>query len=256
MAAVAARQAAPAIPLLRRLPEVLGAATVLTQIAYPLFSGTARNVLTMVVVSLFFAASVGHALVWRGARSALWLVAVTAGGGLAVEAVGQATGVPFGSYAYSDTLPPKLAGVPWVIPLAWTMMAYPALIVGRRISRGPLLGPTVAAAALAAWDLYLDPQMVAAGHWSWEPSRWALLDIPLTNFAGWFAAALLMMAVLWRRVDDRPADDRLPTALYLWTWAGSLVAHALFLGLPGSALVGGVGMGAVVIAFLFALRRA
>jgi uncharacterized membrane protein len=255
MATVAARAAAPGIPALRRLPEVLGLATVGAQIAYPLFSGSARHVLTMVIVTLFFAASVGHALVWRGARFAWWLVAVTAGGGLAVEALGHATGVPFGSYAYQDTLPPKLLGVPWVIPLAWTMMAYPALVVARRITSGRVAGPVAAAAALAAWDLYLDPQMVAAGHWTWEPSGWALLGIPLTNYAGWFAAALLMMAVLWTRVGDRPADDRLPTALYLWTWAGSLVAHALFLGLPWSALVGGVGMGAVVAAFVLALRR-
>ena len=60
-----------------------------------------------------------------------------------------------------------MAGVPLIVPLAWTMMAYPALLVGRRIGAPVLAG----AAALASWDLFLDPQMVAAGHWHFTGGR-------------------------------------------------------------------------------------
>jgi putative membrane protein len=260
----------PTLPetALRRVPVALAGATVLAQVAYPLVPGAAQHELTMVIVTLFAATSVSHALVWRGARWAARLLAVTALGGLVVESVGVALDVPFGAYAYTDTLRPQLFGVPWVIPLAWTMMAYPALVVARRIvgpSPAAVAGPLTAAAALATWDLFLDPQMIAAGHWVWEEAAVvpSFLGVPLTNFAGWFATALVMAAALWPtltpptgRGDGGPGDaDRLPIAMYLWTWGGSVVAHAVFLGLPASALAGGVGMGAVVALLLRALRR-
>ncbi|MGI8576237.1 MAG: carotenoid biosynthesis protein [Egibacteraceae bacterium] len=242
---------------LRALPGLgvaagLTAATVLAQIAYPLTpTGAPRDRLTVITVVLFFLASVAHAWVVRGVTFALGLVAVTAGGGLLVEAVGVATGAPFGSYAYADSLGWHLFGVPVVIPLAWTMMAYPALLVGRRIAGGRWWGPLVAGWALASWDLFLDPQMVAAGHWRWAPSSPALLGVPLSNFAAWALIASVMMALLWRagRRDERVAD-RLPLGLYLWTYASSVLAHAAFFNLPGSALVGGLGMGAIVLALV------
>jgi putative membrane protein len=252
----------------RALPVVLAAATVCSQIVYPLVQGSARDTVTVVSVVLFFAASISHAAVWRGWRFAAALVAVTAGGGLLVEAAGVATGVPFGAYAYSDSLGAKVLGVPVVIPLAWTMMGYPALLVGARIGQGRQWTPLTAGAALASWDLFLDPQMVDAGHWAWRGgSGPELLGIPASNFISWFVIATAMMAVLvhvpagacWVVDDDQLAAvrvaDRVPFALYLWTYASSVLAHAAFFGLPGSAVVGGVGMGIVVALFLRASRR-
>lgn len=236
------------------LPAVLAVALVACQIAYPHVQGAARNGLTVATVVAFFAASVSHAAIARGVRFACALVVVTAGGGLLVEAVGVATGVPFGAYRYGDTLGAALLGVPLVVPLAWTMMGYPALVVGRRISRSRWGATVAGAAALASWDLFLDPQMVAAGHWTWAPTSGpALAGVPVANFAGWFVVALLMMAVL---VPLAPAaDDRVPLALYLWTYASSVLAHALFFGLAASAAAGGVGMGVVVVLLLRSLRR-
>lgn len=248
----------PASRPARALPVALAAATILAQIAYPLVSGTARDRLTIVTVVLFFAASTSHAAVWRGPRFAGALVGVAAGGGLLVEAFGVATGLPFGAYAYADSLGPKVAGVPVVIPLAWAMMAYPALLVGGRIAPSPRWVALCAGAALATWDLFLDPQMVDAGHWVWTGgSGPTLLEVPLLNFLAWFLVATAMMAALARVPSRRepPADDRVPFALYLWTYASSVLAHAAFFGLPGSALLGGIGMGAVVALFILRSRR-
>ena len=36
-------------------------------------------------------------------------------------------------------------------------------------------------------------------------------------------------------------------ALYLWTYYSSVLAHAVFLDLPASALWGGIAMGAVAV---------
>ena len=132
---VVRHHARPAGPPLPAVPVALAAAAVLTQVAYPLLDGTALRAATMLGVVLFAAASVGHAAAAYGARAA---VAVVVGRRRApaslAEAVGVATGVPFGRYAYSGTLGPQVLGVPLLVPLAWTMMAYPALLLGRRLA--------------------------------------------------------------------------------------------------------------------------
>jgi putative membrane protein len=51
------------------------------------------------------------------------------------------------------------------------------------------------AAALTAWDLFLDPQMVGEGYWRWL-RRGAYRGIPLGNFVGWFVTSLGVMTVL------------------------------------------------------------
>lgn len=241
-------------PAAASVPVALALAAVALQIAYPLVSGGVRDALTVVTVVVFAAAGVTHAAVHRGGAFAARLVAVTTAVGLVAELVGVRTGFPFGSYTYTDTLGPSLGGVPVVIPLAWLMMAYPAAVVGRHIARttpGAVVGATL---ALAAWDLYLDPQMVAAGHWVWDQPGPALLGIPLVNHLGWLLTALAIQALL---VPGLPSsdDDRVPIGLYVWTWFGSAVAHALWLGLPGSAVSGGLAMGAVVAALALSRRR-
>jgi putative membrane protein len=230
-AEVAARTAHP---LARRVPVVLAAATVLAQIAYPLVSGEPRDRLTIATVVLFFLASTSHALVHRGAAWTAGMVGLTGGLGLLAEAVGTRTGIPFGAYDYADSLGATVLGVPVVVPLAWTMMGYPCLLVGRRLATTRLGEVVVGAAALAAWDLFLDPQMVEAGHWTWTDVQLALPgspDVPVSNHLGWVVVATLMMAAL-SLLPRTAADDRVPAALFAWTYLSSVLAFAVFFGRP------------------------
>ncbi|WP_089157244.1 carotenoid biosynthesis protein [Micromonospora sp. NBS 11-29] len=260
------------------LPWALLAVLVLAQICYPLTGGATRAGLTVATVVLGWLLSVGHALLTRGPRAALALVAVATGGGFAVEALGVATGFPFGSYDYSGELGPKLAGVPLVIPLAWTWMAWPAWLTAVRLTqvvlrRGPAYtggvnkGPrltrvALAAVGLAAWDLFLDPQMVAEGYWTWRdasPALPGLPGIPVSNYLGWLGFAVLLAAAL--RPLAGPAADRVDRrdapmfALYLWTYASSVLAHAVFLRLPASALWGAAGMAVAAVPLAVVLWR-
>jgi len=229
---------------------------VLLQVAYPLVDGHRRDVLTVVTVAVFFAASTSHALVHRGRTWTAAFVVVTAGGGLLAEAVGTRTGVPFGHYSYAGSLGWLVLGVPIVIPLAWSMLAYPALLVGQRLCARPWTAAVVGGWALASWDLFLDPQMVDAGHWHWASVTHALPgapDVPGSNYVGWLLVAVLMMGVL-QLLPRIVADDRQPAALYLWTYASSVLAAAVFFDRPMTAVVGGIGMGLVAVPFALSLR--
>ena len=90
--------------------------------------------MTIATVLLFCTASLVHAALTAGPRTALLVLLVAGGSGLVAEAVGTATGFPFGAYEYSGTLGWEVLDVPVVIPLAWTMMAWPMLLLGRRLS--------------------------------------------------------------------------------------------------------------------------
>jgi putative membrane protein len=228
-------------------PVGLAVAGVLCQVAYPLVDGNARDRLTVATVLVLCAAAVSHALAQRGPAWTGRFVLVVVGGSLAVEAVGVATGFPFGDYRYGDGLGPRLLGVPVVVPLAWAMLAYPCHVAGVRLGRPVLAG----AWALASWDLFLDPQMVAEGHWTWADPG-GINGIPVSNHLAWLLVALLLM----RALPPLPApDDRVPLAVLLWTWASSVLANLAFWGRPWVALAGGTAMAVVTVPLLRDLRR-
>lgn len=231
--------------------ETAYGAAVLAQIGYPLASGAVRDAVTIAIVVLVATAALVHACQSRGPRTAVALAAVTIPGGFAVEVLGVHTGVPFGRYHYTGGLGPVWLGVPLVIAFAWTMLAWPAALAARRLCRGPGARVVVGAWALAAWDVFLDPQMVAAGHWSWHDPRPHLPGVPTVptgNFVGWLAVALLVSLALQRVLRNAPdGDDRAPLAFYVWTWASSALALAAFLDLAAAALWGALAMGAVAV---------
>ncbi|MEK6440750.1 carotenoid biosynthesis protein [Pseudonocardia sp. T1-2H] len=248
---------------LDRTAWMLVAAAVLTQILYPLTPQTLLVVPTVVSVVIFAAASLTDAARRHGARGAVVLLVVAGGGGLAAEAMGVATGLPFGAYAYTGSLGAELFDVPVIVPLAWIMMAWPALVVGRSlVASSPVAVAAVGGVALAAWDVFLDPQMVDAGHWRWthpSPSLPLVPGIPLSNYAGWLVVSVLMIAALDRLLGRRRAGappSGPAAALYLWVYASSVLAHLAFFGLPGSALAGGVLMGLVAVPFARVVWRA
>lgn len=260
----------------QRLALVLAAVAVLLQVAHPLLSGGVLTTATVVSVLVFAAASLVSAVATHGARAAVVLAVGAGGVGLVAEAVGVATGVPFGDYAYAGTLGPQVLGVPVVVPAAWLMMAWPTMLAGRSVVDllrrrfGPVphwVAVPLAAWALTAWDLSLDPQMVAAGHWSWEhpaPALPGIPGIPLTNYAGWLLVSLVVHAVLHVGVPRgvRPGVSPAaaigagaPALLLGWTWLGSALGNAVFFGRPWVALWVFVVMGLVALPALAHLRR-
>jgi putative membrane protein len=254
----------------RALPMTLAGLLVLTAIAYPLSSGAGRDAVSWTIVVLGAALSVAHAGLGRGARVGVYLFLLVTGAAVAFESIGLATGFPYGQYDYSAALGPTVVGVPYLVPLAWLMIAWPSWVLADRLARPvradrrAVVRVGVAAAVFAAWDVVLDPQLVQAGYWTWahpEPGLPGIPTVPLTNLAGWLFAGVVLMALVDRLVTRTSATDapRIGDAAPLlaigWMTLGGALAHAGWLGLPGSA-AWGAGLAVPVLLTLLVQHRA
>jgi uncharacterized membrane protein len=256
-------------------------------IAQPVYSLLPKDLemagtLFIVVTSTAFAFS--HLYVSQGARAAitmLLLCFVIAG---SLEMLSVQTGFPYGWYSYSSKLGPGLAGVPLLVPLCWQMMAWNALSVAKLIvpKRWPKAAIIlIAALALTAWDVFLDPQMVRAGLWTWA-RQGEYVGIPLENYLGWLFTALILFAAFSRLTaflsDERTKEEKrlkmkdeskgsrvsllsfvfprssavdsrltwfaiLPVLSYVWTWFGSSIVNVFWWGQPVVGLAGFIAMG-------------
>jgi len=179
-----------------------------------------------------------------GARRTAWTAVVVIVLAWGAEAIGSATGVPFGAYAYTDKLQPQLARVPLVVALAWLTMLPSAWAVAYCVT-GSTRGPAfvlLSALAFTVWDLFVDPQMAAWGLWAWEqPSGY--FGTPWANYLGWLLVSALMTTLA--RPRKLPVGPLL--LIYAATWALETVGLLTFWGLLGPALAGFMGMGGMLL---------
>lgn len=228
------------------------------QILYPLLDGEALRVITIAIVYWGAIAMVVHALLSYGTSYAARYLGITFLFGLVIEQVGVRTGWPFGNYSYSVDLGYQIYGVPLVVPFAWVMMAYPIFLMARRLSKHWSF--VVGGYGLMAWDLFLDPQMVTAGRWTWEVSGRHVPfqpEIPLSNAFGWLLAGITLMALLNSSLpkDRRAHASRsIPEIFVAWTWASGIIANLFFFDRPGIAFLGGIALGVIVIWHFLAMR--
>ena len=234
----------------RALAALGGSVTAAAMIATPLVpkGGAQRRALSSaVVVAMATTTAANAGARWGVARAATALGAVGITTGV-VERVGTATGVPFGRYEYTGALRPQLGHVPALVPLAWFAMAVPAREVAHAVAGARSTAGTrvfVGAAALTAWDLFLDPQMVGEGYWVWA-RRGVYRGIPLGNYLGWFVTGLGVMAILERALptSDSSNDAADPSLVATYGFVGLMetVGFARYFRDPVVATIGGIGM--------------
>jgi putative membrane protein len=223
--------------------------TVAGMIATPLLpqGGRARRVLSSVVVVGSFTTTTANAVRRWGVQRAGGAAVATAVGTTVVERVGTATGIPFGRYAYTSALQPQVAHVPAIVPLAWFALGLPAreaahATLGERST--PATRIALGSAALTAWDLFLDPQMVGEGYWKWA-KRGVYRGIPLSNYVGWFITGLAVMALLEAALppaeNAQDADGAL-VGEYAYMGVMETIGFAKYFRDPTVAIVGGLAM--------------
>ncbi|MGW0808548.1 carotenoid biosynthesis protein [Nonomuraea sp. NPDC002799] len=199
----------------------------------------------LIVVLLAVAATGFAAAAWGPARAAAGFGAAVSAGYLA-ELAGVLSGFPFGDYSYTDVLWPRLGGVPVVVALAWGGMGLAAYGVAAAVApQDGRARVVVGALALTAWDLFLDPQMVRLGLWTWA-EQGPYRGIPLSNYAGWLLVSALVMLLLRRIAHDAPRARGL-VAVYTTMAVMETAGFAAVFQPPDPlvAAAGGMSMGAL-----------
>ncbi|KJE49889.1 MULTISPECIES: carotenoid biosynthesis protein [Acidiplasma] len=128
-----------------------------------------------------------HSLNYLGSKNTIKFIFLGYFTSLLIEIIGVNSGYPFGRYYYTSLLGPRIYGVPYAIPLFWVSIIYFAGIAGNfRLYSVPFL--------MVILDLSFDPRF-SLHLWHWiKPGIY--FGVPLSNFAGWFAASLIIMAVI------------------------------------------------------------
>jgi putative membrane protein len=238
---------------------LLFAVAIALQIMYPLVHGDLLTTITIFTVYSAAAVMFLHSYFAFGARFAFSFLFLTFAYALAVEIIGSKTGWPFGTYKYDHSLGFSIADVPLLVPFAWMMLTYPLLIAARKVGKSWVF--LYGGLGLMTWDLFLDPQMVAANRWSWKFSGASIpfaKEIPLSNSAGWLFTGMGLMALLhWALPKDRRkhgASLAIPNIFLGWTLFSGIIGNLFFFHRPGIALLAGTLFGAVLAPYFFALR--
>ena len=215
-----------------------------------------QPIFTPLLSVLAFGFAAIHGSLRMGWQKALLLLFLTFAVSLFFESVGVATGWVYGPYHYTDKLGVKFLDlVPYLIPVAWFMMTYPSYVIATRlipVQRGPqrsvwrwrLAVAALGALIMTAWDLAMDPMMVAGEHWVWDVQG-AYFGVPLQNYWGWWLTVFvtfLLFMVFSRQMpgmDEPPSAsfDRLAVVSYAVTGLSSIIVD-LQVGLGGPGLVG------------------
>ncbi|HTX38078.1 MAG TPA: carotenoid biosynthesis protein [Bryobacteraceae bacterium] len=142
------------------------------------------------------------------------------------------TGFPFGHYYFSGVMGPKLFLVPVTLGLAYLGIGYLAFVLGRLLVCGPvapvsggrvLAVPLVAAFAMVAWDVAMEPVWSTLLHcWIWRGGG-VYFGAPLTNFFGWFLTVYIIYQLFALYLSRQPGTPCLPRTY----WRIAVLYYAL-----------------------------
>jgi len=168
-----------------------------------------------------------------------------------IEALGLATGWPYGEFSYGIALGPTLGselplGLPvFFLPLVLNSYLLCLLLLGER-ANNPAVRVGAVIAAVIAVDLVLDPGAVALGFWSYVEEGY--YGVPLSNYAGWaLSATASVLAVdlafsrtaLLARVRECPyVLDDLVSFVVLWGAVNAFYGAWVPVGVAGVFAVG------------------
>ncbi len=170
--------------------------------------------------------------------------------GYAIEGLGVATGLPYGTFFYSEALGPKLFGLaPYILPVSYVPLVIGAVAATgspNAGSRGILTWALKSALFLTLIDGVLDPGAASLGFWVW-PEGGPYYGVPVSNYLGWLISGALgsFLLLLFGRWNGTPLPGLLDSVIVAASfWTGV----AVFSWLPIPALLG-------VALFVYLLRR-
>jgi putative membrane protein len=223
-----------------------------------------------------------HAVLTKGWRRSLIMLAASFVVAFTAEALGVNFGLVFGKYYYTDVLGVQIFGVPLLAALAWEPIVYASfcisdlvspLVTGAPVGNGvkpSLVWPAIIGAlATTAWDMMIDPIAVSQGWWVWVEGGpyvpYVANGVPIDNFIGWLGVAFTINLIYRVLADRSPQPARTasltfygPVMLYASLFLTSFGVTVTILKRPEVALIGLLAMGpflAITFANIGWLRR-
>lgn len=206
-------------------------------------------------VFIAFSFVVLHCYVNMGTDKTLFFFAITVLLGFFSELVGTMYGWIYGAYYYIPRPPWMILGyVPIQTPLSWSVIIYICFGVTNTIVQGfkkriqgivdsprnclvfIMLLASIDGLAAMNLDMIMDP--VAAGHsWVWVGGG-AFYDIPITNFLGWFA--ITFIATFTFRIYKSTSKSNNEQSMKTMTYVPLLLYIIYFMKLSFGALFGNI----------------
>jgi uncharacterized membrane protein len=131
--------------------------------------------------------AIGHGASLYGKKGISIFVLFCLGFGTLFESIALRTGIPFGSYYFTDVMGPKVFQLPVLLALAYLGIGYVAWVLALLIHRGRagIWLPILASLIMTAWDLAMEPDWSTLDHaWIWQAGG-PYFGVPLSNFCGW-----------------------------------------------------------------------
>ena len=174
--------------------------------------------------------------------------------GFLVETISLKTAWPFGDITYTK-LGFKVFSVPLLVLVFWLAALHPLLIMARRISPNWVL--LTGAAALTSYELFFDQLLVANHFKSWNFTGAHIpfqTHIPLANLIGWLFVGVVYFGIanLIIPKERRKISAGLTSIdiFLIWTLLYNFVANIFFFAKPGTALIGGLAFGLLLLPYL------
>ena len=111
--------------------------------------------------------------------------------GFSVEALGVATGILFGSYAYGIPFGFKLFDTPVMIGVNWLFLALSSYGIVQYCTKNKLLLVLAPPFLMVGLDFLVEPVAMKLEFWGWENDV-----IPLQNYVMWFVTSLVIHGII------------------------------------------------------------
>lgn len=151
-------------------------------------AGMADSLMQLTPYNLLFATGILLYNAVQINRTYLFWFALIAVAGYLLELAGITTGIIFGTYTYGSGLGFKLAEVPLIIGINWSVLVFSTAAILAKTAWGLPLKSAVAASMMVLYDVLLEPVAIRFDFWSWAGG-----PVPLQNYIAWWIIAFFML---------------------------------------------------------------
>lgn len=126
--------------------------------------------------------------------------------GFIAEAVGVATGFPFGAYQYGTRLGWKILEVPPVIGLNWAGLVLSFVVLFEQgslqynLTTNKWMRALYVGLAMMVFDFFLEPVAIKLAYWNWEQ-----VAVPPQNYASWAILSAVFSLLIPSGVENKVA---------------------------------------------------